>query len=195
MSDQINRGIVSMRDEAGSKPGPVREVVHYRGKGGIEFPPSNQVVLVAVRRMSEAEIEEAARRVIARDAEAQKKEIPAQKPPPCSGQKLLIEKRPSGTPGMLFLDLLYLPTDKVPNDPKDVFGPKVSIYQYEDTGDVTAYENMAVQKVTCLPYRIRILGDKTYRFEGKSAIQYLEAEDDRPRGKIHPWVRDKFPQY
>jgi hypothetical protein len=195
ISAGVDRGIVSMRDQANVPKGPQREVLHYRGKEGIAFPAPTEVVVVAVRRMSDAELEAAARRVIARDAEAQEKEQPARKPPPCSGQKLVIENRPSGAPGTLFLDLLYLPTEKVPNDPKDVFGPKVSIYQYKDSGDVTAYENMSIQGVTCLPYRLRILGNKAYRFEGKSALQYLEITDDRPRGKIHPWVRDKFPQY
>jgi hypothetical protein len=71
------------------------------------------------------------------------------------------------------LDMLFIRKSQVPLDPEVTLGEDVEIYPYDET-DESSVENVSIKgaRIPCLPYRIRVVGDKVLRDMGKNALLF-----------------------
>lgn len=90
-------------------------------------------------------------------------------------------------------DLLYLKGDPEFSDSgsrkldyQELFGRRASVWFYTtEPGDVYSLQ-VAKHGGSCLPYRVRITGEKVYLLSGESALKNFDSDEN---GKLHPTVK------
>lgn len=89
----------------------------------------------------------------------------------------------------ILFDMLFLPADKVPLDPDEVFGQATVLQPYTAAGlNGLAFGALGVG-VTCLPTRLRATKAYVYRDEGANALKNYDG-GPHGKGKVHPKMRD-----
>lgn len=90
--------------------------------------------------------------------------------------------------GTLIADILYLRKHTIPEDPTEVFGPRVQIRPYEPDPKSVHFNTALGMGVSCLPYRIRITDSFTEKLEGKNALRNY-SKDQTGKGFLHKKAR------
>jgi hypothetical protein len=112
--------------------------------------------------------------------------------PRCAESKTTREdtgmKNAGGDKTILF-DMLFLPRDKVPLDPDEVFGKKTVVQPYDASVPNGISFGAIGVGVTCLPTRMRATKAYVYRDEGANALKNFDA-GPHGKGKIHPKMKE-----
>jgi len=88
-------------------------------------------------------------------------------------------------------DALYLPDDMIPSDAEEVYGESTRLYPYGPSSGEGVYTRMEYDRVTCVPYRLRMTNTATYEDFGHNALKNYR-KDQSGQGAFDPWVTAKL---
>ena len=158
---------------------------HVRAKDGVPFPKPEEVILPPQPTMPP---------IVMTNDMAENFIVPVyKKPPRCDRPEARREEsifddgnRDETTIG----EILYLPEDLMPVDSMEVFGSKVQTFTYGPQSGDGVNIRMTLDKVPCVPYRIRLTNRARYYESGDFALKNYE-RDPSWRGNYHAWIQKK----
>jgi len=159
---------------------------HVRGKDGVPFPKPEEVIVPTPPPQPAI--------VMTNTMAENISSVGYTKPPRCD--------RPDSRREDAFLDdgskdettigeILYLPEDLMPVDPMEVFGSKVQTFPYGLKSGEAVNIRMTLDKVPCVPYRIRVTNRARYYDSGDYALKNFERQP-AGRGHYHAWIQQKL---
>ena len=182
---EVDQKLDDLSNKPAAKAAPTpRPRTHVRSKSGVGFPKYEEVVLESFptptptpkvertpwkppeyRRPSRCQ-DDATRRIVNAVGDQNKEE-------------------------QVLYDVLYLPEDYVPLDPQEVFGERAKLIPYSPSIDEGTVMMMQMDRVPCLPYRMRITTSAIYYDTGKNALKNYSKKISG-RGEYHPFMREKL---
>lgn len=183
----------------GIKGAPVVAVI--KGKEGVPLP--SQDAVEAPYKLSEQQVadykaqgEEIARTSIAKLTREHQEMPELPHVSTCSESstdKLPIKGMQRGN--QVMLDSMYIHEADVPTKPLEVFGVDTYLYVYKNDKHDPLSQSiatlMAGGRITCLPYRTRMVAGMVYVSRGGDALKNYEA-NPHGAGKIHPDLSSLF---
>ncbi|MFO0415954.1 MAG: hypothetical protein ACK5Y6_01580, partial [Pseudomonadota bacterium] len=130
-----------------------RVLSHTKGKQGVPFPSSDLVVLEPIPTPTPD--------LTPQQPEATPTPFPSPtpyvRPGRCERNETIREEfPPMGTGEETYSDYIYIAEDLIPLDPQEVFGEKVTLYPYGSDHDSATDIRIKIDRVPCLPYRMRM---------------------------------------
>ena len=165
-------------------------LLHLRSTKGVPIPAPEE--LPPILRIGPEEQQKIIEKYL--EGREQVSEMHKQVPdlPLCAESKTTREdtgmKNVGGDKTILF-DMLFIPKDRVPLDPDEVFGKKTIVQPYDSSVPNGVSFGAIGVGVTCLPTRMRATKAYVYRDEGANALKNFD-EGPHGKGKVHPKMKE-----
>lgn len=172
-------------DDDTPETAPLTVTAHLRVKSGVGFPSPEEIVLPPVPDYTpDISVSEPARW-----------ESPPSKPErPSRCEKNFtnrILRYPDLDDTTIVHERIYLSQDLVPLDVSEVYGPTVRLYPYGGENSDVENERMALDRVPCVPFRLRLTAAALYEDYGTAALKNYSTKPSGD-GVMHTWVEQKL---
>lgn len=88
----------------------------------------------------------------------------------------------------IYLDKTFLSDNSVTKDARELFGPEITVSEYDRGGNSAVNALIKARGIPCLPYRIRITSDGISKFTGRDALKLFEGP--KSKGTLHPMMKE-----
>lgn len=99
-----------------------------------------------------------------------------------------VQRRASGDSKRVIYDVLYVPQELVALDSSEVYGANTTVYGSQGVDGDEVLLRMSLDRVPCIPYRVRLTETHTYIHAGEDAVRNYDSDPFGP-GVLHNWVR------
>lgn len=99
-----------------------------------------------------------------------------------------VQRRASGDSKRVIYDVLYVPQELVALDSSEVYGANTTVYGSPGADGDEVLLRMSLDRVPCIPYRMRLTETHTYIHAGEDAVRNYDTDPFGP-GVLHNWVR------
>jgi hypothetical protein len=99
-----------------------------------------------------------------------------------------VQRRASGDSKVVIYDVLYVPQELVALDSSEVYGANTTVYGSQGVAGEDVLLRMSLDRVPCLPYRMRLTDTHLYLHTGEDALRNYDSDPFGP-GVLHNWVR------
>lgn len=169
---------------------------HYRGEGGTKIEMSPELEARQAQRVRDLASQLEAQ--MAPEMEKLKKDlekseaVAMEKPViwDCRDSKRSVHKS-SGKGDKVEFDMLILRKAEVPSDTKSIFGSETVVIGFDESTPNATWIPLHDFKVECLPYRLRVLGNRTETYYGRDALKNF---DKVKKGQFHEYIKSKYGQ-
>lgn len=159
----------------------------YEGDAGIPLKPVDEKSLVLPKGRELL----SSRGEIAPPATSVKDRLQFKDIPDCPGsdkREEAINQGARGSSDSVYSDTLFIKNGKLPEDWKMMIGEGVGALEVGGAQTPYASQYANAFNVPCLPYRIRVLGDRVVYLEGNDALRNF---DKGSKGKLHEFFKEK----
>ena len=158
---------------------------HVRGKDGVEFPPTEEVILKPLPTPT---------------AGPAPTELPVWSPEPYTRpsrcqtnetKRVVWNEKASEPENEVLSDILFVEKGIVPLDPEGSFGKTPRLMPYETPLSKGSLISMEIYAVPCVPYRVRMSNVAYYYDQGHNALKNYDG-DARGKGKLSDIIQRKL---
>ena len=158
---------------------------HVRGKDGVEFPPTEEVILKPLPTPT---------------AGPAPTELPVWSPEPYTRpsrcqtnetKRVVWNEKASEPENEVLNDILFVEKGLIPLDPEESFGKTTRLMPYERPFSRGSLINMEIYAVPCVPYRVRMSNVAYYYDQGHNALKNYDG-DPKGKGKLSDIIQRKL---
>lgn len=158
---------------------------HVRGKDGVEFPPTEEVILKPLPTPT---------------AGPAPTELPVWSPEPYTRpsrcqtnetKRVVWNEKASEPENEVLSDILFVEKGIVPLDPEGSFGKTPRLMPYETPLSKGSLISMEIYAVPCVPYRVRMSNVAYYYDQGHNALKNYDG-DPKGKGKLSDIIQRKL---
>lgn len=158
---------------------------HVRGKDGVEFPPTEEVILKPLPTPT---------------AGPAPTELPVWSPEPYTRpsrcqtnetKRVVWNEKASEPENEVLNDILFVEKGLIPLDPEESFGKTPRLMPYETPLSKGSLINMEIYAVPCVPYRVRMSNVAYYYDQGHNALKNYDG-DPKGKGKLSDIIQRKL---
>lgn len=158
---------------------------HVRGKDGVEFPPTEEVILKPLPTPT---------------AGPAPTELPVWSPEPYTRpsrcqtnqtKRVVWNEKASEPENEVLNDILFVEKGLIPLDPEESFGNTPRLMPYETPLSKGSLINMEIYAVPCVPYRVRMSNVAYYYDQGHNALKNYDG-DPKGKGKLSDIIQRKL---
>ena len=158
---------------------------HVRGKDGVEFPPTEEVILKPLPTPT---------------AGPAPTELPVWSPEPYTRpsrcqtnqtKRVVWNEKASEPENEVLNDILFVEKGLIPLDPEESFGKTPRLMPYETPLSKGSLISMEIYAVPCVPYRVRMSNVAYYYDQGHNALKNYDG-DPKGKGKLSDIIQRKL---
>ena len=158
---------------------------HVRGKEGVQFPPTEEVILKPLPTPT---------------AGPAPTELPVWSPEPYTRpsrcqtnetKRVVWNEKASEPENEVLNDILFVEKGLIPLDPEESFGKTPRLMPYETPLSKGSLINMEIYAVPCVPYRVRMSNVAYYYDQGHNALKNYDG-DPKGKGKLSDIIQRKL---
>ena len=158
---------------------------HVRGKEGVQFPPTEEVILKPLPTPT---------------AGPAPTELPVWSPEPYTRpsrcqtnetKRVVWNEKASEPENKVLNDILFVEKGLIPLDPEESFGKTPRLMPYETPLSKGSLINMEIYAVPCVPYRVRMSNVAYYYDQGHNALKNYDG-DPKGKGKLSDIIQRKL---
>jgi hypothetical protein len=158
---------------------------HVRGKEGVQFPPTEEVILKPLPTPT---------------AGPAPTELPVWSPEPYTRpsrcqtnetKRVVWNEKASEPENEVLNDILFVEKGLIPLDPEESFGKTPRLMPYETPLSKGSLINMEIYSVPCVPYRVRMSNVAYYYDQGHNALKNYDG-DPKGKGKLSDIIQRKL---
>ena len=158
---------------------------HVRGKEGVQFPPTEEVILKPLPTPT---------------AGPAPTELPVWSPEPYTRpsrcqtnetKRVVWNEKAAEPENEVLNDILFVEKGLIPLDPEESFGKTPRLMPYETPLSKGSLINMEIYSVPCVPYRVRMSNVAYYYDQGHNALKNYDG-DPKGKGKLSDIIQRKL---